>query len=69
MKKRFFFRRPNQYSFDMWVAISDDRHEANFIASMSRKGYLPVTLDEYLAEVCSFAPIKRHLNKLQYTLK
>lgn len=58
MKKRFFFRRPNQYSFDMWVAINDDKHEANFIASMVRKGYEVVDTETYRAECAMFAPFR-----------
>jgi hypothetical protein len=59
MKKRFFFRRPDRYSFDMLVAISDDRHEANFISSMIRKGYEVVDTATYTAERLEFAPYKK----------
>jgi len=58
MKKRFYFRRPNQYSFDMVVAINDDRHEANFIASMVRKGYEVVDTETYRSECAMFAPFR-----------
>lgn len=53
MKKRFYFRRPSQYSFDMVVNINDDKHEANFIASMVRKGYEVVDTETYRAECAS----------------
>jgi hypothetical protein len=59
MKKRFFFRRPDRYSFDMWVAVNDERHEANFLASMVRKGYEIVDPETYSAEVSMFTPYKK----------
>lgn len=58
MKKRFYFRRPSQYSFDMVVNINDDKHEANFIASMVRKGYEVVDTDTYRAECAMLAPFR-----------
>ena len=58
MKKRFYFRRPSQYSFDMAVTINDDRHEANFIASMVRKGYEVVAPEVYSAEYSSLYQFK-----------
>jgi hypothetical protein len=59
MKKRFFFRRPSQFSFDMVVTINDDRHEANFLASMVRKGYEIVDTETYRAECAMFAPFRK----------
>lgn len=53
MKKVFYFRRPSQFAFDMAVTINDDRHEANFIASMVRKGYEVVDTETYHAELSS----------------
>lgn len=59
MKKRFFFRRPSQFSFDMVVTINDDKHEANFLASMVRKGYEIVDTETYRAECAMFAPFRK----------
>jgi hypothetical protein len=53
MKKTFFFRRPSQFAFDMSVTINDDKHEANFIASMIRKGYEVVDSETYKSEYTS----------------
>ena len=53
MNKIFYFRSPSQYSFDMVVNINDAQHEANFIASMVRKGYEVVDKDTYRAECAS----------------
>lgn len=64
MKKRFFFRRPERFSFDMVVTIHDDRHEANFIASMIRKGYESVSLEAYRAECASLHQFKK--SRLSY---
>ena len=65
MKKRFYFRRPSQYSFDMVVNINDDKHEANFIASMVRKGYEVVDTDTYRAECASLSQFSKHF-RLSY---
>jgi hypothetical protein len=54
MKKKFYFRRPSQYSFDMVVNINDAQHEANFIASMVRNGYEVVDTETYRAECAMF---------------
>ena len=59
MKKRFYFRRPSQFSFDMLVTIADDRHEANFLASMVRKGYEIVSEEVYNAEYASLVQFRR----------
>ncbi len=59
MKKRFFFRRPSQFAFDMLVAINDAQHEANFIASMVRKGYEVVAPEVYSAEYSSLYQFKK----------
>ena len=58
MRKRFFFRRPSKFAFDMVVTINDDRHEANFIASMVRKGYEVVDFASYMAECVSMSQFK-----------
>jgi hypothetical protein len=54
MKKRFYFRRPSQFAFNMDVTINDDKHEENFLASMVRKGYEIVPFDTYIAELSKF---------------
>lgn len=59
MKKRFFFRRPSQFAFDMVVTINDASHEANFLASMVRKGYEVVTAEAYSAEYSSLYQFKK----------
>jgi len=43
----------------MVVTINDDRHEANFIASMIRKGYEVVDTETYRAECAMFAPFRK----------
>jgi len=42
----------------MEMIIHDDRHEANIIASMVRKGYEVVDTATYLAERAMFAPLR-----------
>jgi hypothetical protein len=59
MNKIFYFRRPSQYAFDMVVKINDAQHEANFIASMVRKGYEVVDKDTYRSECAMFAPFRK----------
>jgi hypothetical protein len=43
----------------MVVTINDDRHEANFLASMVRKGYEIVDTETYRAECAMFAPFRK----------
>lgn len=58
MKKRFYFRKTGGFSFPMEMIIHDDRHEANIMASMVRKGYEVVDTATYLAERAMFAPFR-----------
>jgi len=64
MKKRFYFRRPSQFAFDMVVTINDASHEANFLASMVRKGYETVTVEAYGAERLSLRQFSK--SRLSY---
>ena len=43
----------------MLVTIADDRHEANFLASMVRKGYEIVSEEVYNAEYASLVQFRR----------
>lgn len=54
MNKTFYFRRPLGFAFDAVVNINDDKHEANYIASMVRKGYEVVDTETYRAECAMF---------------
>ncbi len=48
--KSFYFRKTGGYSFPMEVTINDDRHEANFLAVMKRKGFHQVDEDYFQQE-------------------
>lgn len=50
MRLNLYFRRPRGYSFHMPVDVKDDRHGANVVASMVRRGFEQVSEETYLTE-------------------
>lgn len=47
MTETFYFKKRCEWTFDMTVTINDDRHRANFVASMGRKGFIQTDEAEY----------------------
>jgi hypothetical protein len=50
MKETFYFRKLGGWPFAMDADIKDDRHRANFIASMTRKKFIQVDEAEYIKD-------------------
>jgi len=47
MTEKFYFRKLGGWPFEMEATINDDRHRANFLAAMKRKGFHQVDEDYF----------------------
>jgi hypothetical protein len=47
MTQTFYFRKLGGWPFEMEATINDERHRANFLAAMKRKGFTQVEETEY----------------------